>query len=91
MALGVGSFTRKLTQLTRVYKKKKKFKSILALRECKVQRHMDKVKLVVLGKMDPHYSFGGLSSQQSTSCKPSTGSFPGRNESPSTCVGHLHA
>jgi hypothetical protein len=30
---------------------------------------MDKISLVVLEKMDPHYSFGGLNSQQSISCK----------------------
>ncbi len=50
---------------------------------------MDKVRSMVLGKMDLHYSFGGLNSQQSTSCKPSIDNFIGRNESPSTLAGHL--
>jgi hypothetical protein len=56
--------------------------SILNLKGCKVRKHMDIVSSVVLEKMDPHHSFGGLNSQQSTSCEPSIGSFQGRNESP---------
>jgi hypothetical protein len=45
---------------------------------------IDKVSLMVLEKMDPCYSFGGLSSQQSTSCEPSIGSFQGWSKFPST-------
>ncbi len=52
---------------------------------------MDKISLVVLEKMDPRYSFGGLNSQQSTSCEPSIGSFQGRNKSLATSANHLHA
>jgi hypothetical protein len=52
---------------------------------------MDKVRFVVPKKMDPHYSYGGLSSQQSISCEPLIGSFLGRNEFPLTLAGHLHA
>ncbi len=36
----VGSLTRKVTQPTRVYKKKAKFRSILTLNESKMQRHI---------------------------------------------------
>jgi hypothetical protein len=91
MTLGVGSFMKTLTQLTRVYNKMVEFRSILTNRKCKVQRHMDKVRSVVPKKMDPRYSFGGLSSQQSISCEPSIDSFPKRNEYPLTLAGHLHA
>jgi hypothetical protein len=59
----VGSLTRRVTWLTIVYKKKTKFMLILALKKCRMQRHVDKVTLVVLEKMDHHYSSGGLSSQ----------------------------
>jgi len=54
--------------------------SILNLKECKVRKQMDIVSSVVPENMDPCYSFGGLNSQQSTSCEPSTDSFQGRNE-----------
>jgi hypothetical protein len=80
-----------VTWLTKVYKKKIKFRPILSFKECKMYKHMDKVRSVVLEKMDPYYSFGGLNSQQSTSCEPSTSSFLGRNEYPSTLEGNLHA
>lgn len=59
----------RVTQLTRVYKKKAKFKSILTFREYRVQRHMDKVRSVVLEKMDPRYASEGLNSQKSISCE----------------------
>jgi hypothetical protein len=42
MAHGVGSFTRRVTWLTKVYKKKKEFKSILTVKECRMRRHMGK-------------------------------------------------
>jgi len=52
---------------------------------------MDKVKYVVLEKMDLCYSFGSLNSQQSTSCEPLISSFLGRNEYLSTLTSHMHA
>jgi hypothetical protein len=42
MAPGVGSLTRRVTWLTRVYKKKIEFRSILTFIECRVRRPMDK-------------------------------------------------
>jgi hypothetical protein len=61
MAPRVGSFTRMVTQLIKVYEKKEKFKSILTFRDCKERRHMQKEKFVVHEKMDPCYSSRGLS------------------------------
>jgi len=62
MMPGIGSLARRVTQLIRVYKKKAKFKSILIFRKCKMRRHMDRMRSMVLQKMDPYYSFGSLSS-----------------------------
>jgi hypothetical protein len=61
MTLGIGSLTRRLTRFIRVYKKKVELTSILTFSEFKVRRQMEKEICVVLEKMDPHYSFGGLS------------------------------
>jgi hypothetical protein len=64
MALGVGSFTRRVTWLTKVsllsQQEKVEFMSILTFSECKKRRHMQKEKFLVLEKMDPRYSSWGL-------------------------------
>jgi hypothetical protein len=41
--------------------KKVEFMSILTFNECKIRKHMEKERFMVLEKMDPCYSFGGLS------------------------------
>jgi hypothetical protein len=58
---GVGSFMRMVTRLTKIYKKKVEFRSILPFRECKERKHMQIEKFVVPKKMDPFYSSRGLS------------------------------
>jgi hypothetical protein len=52
---------------------------------------MDKMKSMVPKKMNPCYSYGGLSSQKSISCEPSIGSFLRKNKYASTHMDHLHA
>jgi hypothetical protein len=61
MVLRVESFTRNVTQITKVNIKKEQFRLILQFIKSKVRRHMQNEKFVVPEKMDPHYSFGGLS------------------------------
>jgi hypothetical protein len=87
----VKSFTKRVTWFKKIYNKKVEFRSILTLKECKVWRHIDKVRSVALKKMDPCYSSRGFNSQQFASCEPSIGSFLGRNKFLSTLAGHLHA
>ncbi len=61
MALRARSFMKKVTWITKVHKKKAKFRSILNFNECKKKKTYAKKKNVVPKKMDPYYSSRGLS------------------------------